>query len=142
MTKFICPIQICRDYTYEPPCVCIDIRGKDTSESVNFTLSVFKDLTATCVFNSEMYISKTAHALSLDPHLFLQGSTTVDNAGCFLFVCLFSIKQEERKSEMNGERPRCITCRLCARVCVWLHIKLFAPLSQVAQHGSQIIPAS
>lgn len=77
--------------------VCIDIRGKDTSESMNFNLSVFKDLTATCVFNSEMYISKTAHALSLDPRLFLQGSTTVDDAAIFFFL----IKQEERKSEMG-----------------------------------------
>ena len=65
--------------------MCIDIRGKDTSESVNFSLSVFKDLTANCVFNSEMYMSKTTHALSLDPHLFLQGSTTVDNTGIFFF---------------------------------------------------------
>lgn len=60
-------------------------QGKDTSESMNFNWSVFKDLTATWVFNSEMYISKTAHALSLDPRLFLQGSTTVDNAAIFFF---------------------------------------------------------
>ena len=79
--------------------MCIDIRGKDTSESMNFTLSVFKDLTATCVFNSEMYISKTAHALSLDPHLFLQGSTTVDNAG--FLVCFFFNKA--RGKEIRNE---------------------------------------
>lgn len=87
---------------------------------------MFKDLTATCVFdNSEMYISKTVHPLSRDLHLFLRGSAIVDDAGTLLFF--FNKTREMKENRNEWGEMKCIICRLCARVCVWLHLKFFLP---------------